>query len=173
MKRLIVIISGSLLMLSRASVPSISHNDTVVLKQGFNNVCDQSSQKSKGSSSLTTPVPASWLGKYTAYFSYGDIAGQAAGWELEINITKGKITAKGEGFQMGFVDELKATVSDSKLILTHLKNVSGYTTGKKMSPEFTLTNNKGKFYVKSEWIASADVKEKPTAFGYKIDRVKK
>lgn len=172
MKRLIIIVSGSLLMLSRASVPYINHEDKVVLQKHFNKLSYQSTQNCESRNLLATPVPASWLGKYTAYFSYGDIAGQAAGWELEITIAKGKITAKGEGFQMAFVDELSAKVSGSKLILTHLKNVSGYPTGKRMNPEFTLIKDHGKFYVKSDWIDSGDVQEKPTSLGYKIDRAK-
>ncbi|MES2829344.1 MAG: hypothetical protein V4687_14375 [Bacteroidota bacterium] len=167
MKKLIMIISVSLLVCSSSTGKPIGQKNTQAA------MASVSTEKSYADVASPTPIPASWLGKYTAYFSYGDVAGQAAGWELEINITKDKITAKGKGFQMAFMDELKANVSGSKLVLTHLKNVSGYTTGKKMNPEFTLVKNQGNFYVKSEWIAGGDVKEKPTALGYKIDKAKK
>lgn len=128
----------------------------------------KSNQKAK-TSVVSSSVPAAWQGKYSTYFSYGDIAGQNAGWALEINITSDKITASGDGFQMTFADELSFQESGSELVLTHLKHISGYTTGQKMNPEFTLIKDNGKFYIKSKWI-SGDVVTKPTAFGYPIDK---
>ncbi len=184
MKKLIIIITGSLIMLSSCqestqtqdaiqdpvnSVDTTGHTDTIVDKQSINNTIQQSNQIVEPTDTLATVVSVPWNGKYSAYFSYGDIAGQNAGWALEITITNNKITAKGEGFQMAFVDELSAKTSGSKLILTHLKNVSGYSRGKKMNPEFTLSNDHGKFYIQSEWIDS-DVTNKPAALGYRIDR---
>jgi len=79
------------------------------------------------------------------------------------------ITASGDGFQMAFADELRAQENGSKLILTHLKHISGYPAGQKMTPEFTLIKDNGKFYIKSKWI-SEDVVTKPAALGYSIDK---
>ena len=70
---------------------------------------------------------------------------------------------------MTFADELSAQENGSELVLTHLKQISGYPTGQKMNPEFTLIKDNGKFYIKSKWI-SGDVVTKPTAFGYPIDK---
>ncbi|TDQ11718.1 hypothetical protein [Pedobacter metabolipauper] len=164
MRSLILSITGSLIIFCSYPEKTGTQNDHFI-----NKAVQRSNQLAESGNTLVSAVPAIWQGKYSAYFSYGDIAGQNAGWALEINITKDKITATGEGFQMAFVDELRAKVSGSKLILTHFKNVSGYNRGKGMNPEFTLINDHGKFYIQSKWIDS-DVITKPAALGYKIDR---
>jgi hypothetical protein len=128
----------------------------------------KSNQKTK-TASVISAAPITWNGKYSTYFSYGDVAGQNAGWALEITITGGKITASGDGFQMAFADELSAQENSSELVLTHLKHISGYPTGQKMKPEFTLIKDNGKFYIQSKWI-NGDVVTKPTALGYPIDK---
>ncbi|MHA4896026.1 hypothetical protein ACXZ1K_14835 [Pedobacter sp. PWIIR3] len=157
MRRLILIITGNLIMFSSFPQRAVSQNIT---------------QKVVAAQSSHTAVPATWLGKYSTYFSYGDIAGQNAGWALEINITNNKITAKGEGFQMAFEDELSAKVNGSRLLLSHVKNLSGYTRGKAMKPEFTLIKDHGKFYIQSQWIDDGDVNTKRASLGYIIERVK-
>lgn len=168
MKMLMITITGSLLMLSNPPELPLSQ-DVIELVPKNNDTGQSLNQKAEISHTSAKVIPATWKGKYTAYFSYGDIAGQNAGWSLEIEITDKKITAKGEGFQMAFVDELSAKVSGSKLILTHLKNISGYKRGKAMKPEFILIKDKGKYYVQSEWI-DGDVKAKPTSLGHHLDK---
>jgi signal peptidase I len=139
-------------------------------KDDFTDKAIQRSNKmADQSATVVEPIPAAWNGKYSVYLSYGDIAGQNAGWALEIIIKGDKITASGDGYQMAFLDELSARTHGSELILTHIKNVSGYPRGNKMNPEFTLIKNEGKFYVKSDWI-DHDVMTQPAAFGYKIDK---
>lgn len=153
----------------------IIKNDSEVQKEiqwrdnFINKAIQQSNQKVKTTAVSSIAAPKAWNGKYSAYFNYGDIAGQNAGWALEINISGDKITASGEGYQMAFSDELSAQESGSKLVLTHLKHISGYPSGQKMDPEFTLINDHGKFYVKSKWI-NGDVITKPAALGYPIDK---
>ncbi len=44
-----------------------------------------------------------------------------AGWDLEINITGENSIASGNGYQIGFKDELTATEEGNKLILKHKK----------------------------------------------------
>ena len=173
MKRLFLISAASLMILSSCRENRVSQdaiqvptNSVVASNYSDPNAEQPSEQKAKSSDAK---IPATWIGKYSAYFSYGDIAGQNAGWELEIKITNKKITAEGNGFQMAFLDELSAKANGSKLILTHLKNVSGYKTGKTMNPEFTLIKDQGQFYVQSDWIG-ADVKAQPGKFGHKIDK---
>jgi len=135
----------------------------------INKATTESNQKVSATNTANSSVSKEWIGKYFAYFSYGDIAGQNAGWELDITITDGKITASGEGYQIAFLDELSATENGNQLKLSHLKNISGYKTGKNMSPEFTLIKDKGKFYVKSKWI-DRDVVTKPSEQGYEIEK---
>lgn len=169
MKMLMITITGGLLMLSNPS-ERLSGQNVIELGSKNNDTGRSLNQKAEISHTLAKAIPTTWKGKNVAYFSYGDIAGQNAGWSLEIEITDKKITAKGEGFQMSFTDELSAKASGSKLVLTHLKNISGYKRGKAMKPEFILIKDNGRYYVQSEWI-DADVKAKPTALGYKIDKV--
>lgn len=164
-----ITITGGLLMLSNPVQRRLSPNVIQLVSKNDETVRSVNSQTEINHTSAKA-IPANWKGKYTAYFSYGDIAGQNAGWALEIVITDHKITAKGEGFQMAFLDELTAKVSGSKLILTHLKNISGYKRGKAMKPEFVLTKDQSKYYVRSEWIDGNDVKAKLTALGYQIDK---
>ncbi|MFD2286663.1 hypothetical protein GJU39_18850 [Pedobacter petrophilus] len=173
MKRLILSSAASLIILSSyrektESQVAIQAPASSVFAASYTDISAE--QRSNQSAEPTdAAIPSTWVGKYSAYFTYGDIAGQNAGWELDIKITNSKITAEGKGFQMAFLDELSAKAIGSKLILTHLKNVSGYRTGKSMIPEFILINDHGKFYVQSKWI-DGDVKEKPEQFGYKIDK---
>jgi hypothetical protein len=117
----------------------------------------------------TTATTSKWNGKYTAYFSYGEIAGVNAGWELTINVSPDSVTAMGEGYQMYFKDRLKPIEKQNQLELHHVRNVFGYKQGKEMTPEFTITESKGKFYVKSNWMG-AEVQEKSTKMGYLIEK---
>jgi len=134
----------------------------------INKAIRQSNQNPKnGTASMA--VSEAWNGKYSAYFGYGDIAGQNVGWALDITITSSKITATGEGYQMAFSDELSAKESGSELVLKHSKHISGYPSGQKMNPEFILIKDAGKFYIKSRWI-SEDVITKPAGPGYPIDK---
>jgi len=128
-----------------------------------------SDQKGSSHGTVATPISAEWTGKYSTYFSYGEIGGQNAGWELEINITANKITARGEGYQLAFSDELSAKENNEELVLNHLRNLSGYKTGSTMSPEFILIKDNGQFYVKSKWI-DGDVITKPRKPGYEIEK---
>jgi len=130
-----------------------------------------STQLAVQSAALVNENHADWNGKYVAYFSYGNIGGVNAGWELTINISSDSIVATGEGYQMYFKDALKAVPSGNKLALMHLKHLEGYQQGVKMKPEFTIVKDKGKFYVKSDWIG-LDVLEKPKANGYLMEKVK-
>jgi len=173
MKRVFLISAASLIILSSCREKTVSQDAIQAPASSFfatsysdHNAEQPSEQKAE---STDAAIPSTWVGKYSAYFSYGDIAGQNAGWELDIRITNKKITAEGKGFQMAFFDELSATAKGSKLILTHLKNVSGYQTGKSMNPEFILIKDHGQFYVQSEWI-DGDVKAKPGRFGHKMDK---
>ena len=108
-----------------------------------------------------------WFGTYNTWFSYGEIGGTNAGWELEININKENIIASGNGYQIGFTDELNAVEDGNKLILKYKKNIDGYTLGENMNTEFVLIEDKGKYFVQSEWVDS-DILTKPEKYGYKI-----
>lgn len=130
-----------------------------------------SNQKSDVQVIDVKPIPAMWSGSYSAYFNYGEIAGQNAGWALEINIKDGKATASGNGYQMAFADELSAEENSDGLTLKHLKNISGYKTGSRMNPEFILTKHNGKFYVKTDWIGY-DITNPSTTNGYEIEKRK-
>ncbi|UFH30398.1 hypothetical protein LNP04_10435 [Chryseobacterium sp. C-71] len=110
-----------------------------------------------------------WFGNYTAWFSYGEIGGQNVGWELEIKINKENIIASGNGYQIGFTDELNALEDGNKLILKHKKNIDGYTLGENMDTEFVLINDNGKYFIQSKWIDS-DILTKPDQKGYKISK---
>ncbi|XZF14370.1 hypothetical protein ACTHGU_21520 [Chitinophagaceae bacterium MMS25-I14] len=109
-----------------------------------------------------------WLGNYAIWVSYGKIGGITAGLDIVINVTKDSILAKGDGYEMGFIDILTATENSNKLILHFKKNIYGYTQGKSMSPEFIITNVKDKYYLETAWI-DQDVITKRTKYGYKID----
>lgn len=110
-----------------------------------------------------------WLGTYKTYFNYGEIGGVKAGWKLEIKIDKDNIIASGDGYQIGFKDELMMIEEGDRLILKHKKNLDGYSLGENMNPEFVLFEDKGKYYVQSEWVDS-DVLTKPEKNGYKINK---
>lgn len=110
-----------------------------------------------------------WIGKYSMYLSYGKIGDQNTGWALDIEITKENIIATGEGYQIGFRDLLTAKENDSKLILNHLENLSGYDLGAKMIPEFTIIEYNNKYFIRSKWIDS-DIITKPEKNGYLIEK---
>ncbi|MBZ4044408.1 hypothetical protein [Flavobacterium hibisci] len=112
-------------------------------------------------------IPNKWIGKYTAYFSYGKIGGENAGWNLDIEISNDSIIASGDGYLIGFKDLLAAKESNNELVLNHLKNLNGYKLGAKMNPEFVLIENKGKYFIKTKWIDS-DIVTKPKELGYEI-----
>lgn len=138
----------------------------------INKAIEESNQKLNEPATGLTPISSDWNGKYSTYFSYGEIGGQNAGWVLEIIISANKITASGDGYQLAFLDELSAKENNKELVLSHLKNVSGYKTGSTMNPEFTVVKDNGKFYLKSEWINS-DVITKPKKSGYEIEKTHK
>lgn len=110
-----------------------------------------------------------WIGKYSTYFSYGKIGGDNAGWSLEIEIKENEIKATGDGYQVSFIDLLTANENKNELTLNHLKNVFGYKLGANMNPEFTITEDNGKYYIKSKWI-DGDIITKSDKLGYKIDK---
>ena len=114
-------------------------------------------------------ISSKWDGKYSTFLSYGKIGGDNASWILEIEIKKGLIKATGEGYQISFSDLLSGSENGNTLLLRHLKNISGYKLGKKMNPEFTLVEEKGKFYIKSDWI-DKDIITKPKKYGYEISK---
>lgn len=117
-------------------------------------------------------ISSSWIGKFSTYFDYGDNGGQNTGWELEINITDDKIIARGDGFQMGFLDELSLQENNEiEIYLKHKKNISGYKLGQKMEPEFVIKKVDQKFYIDSKWISN-DVKNKKNTHGYLIEKEK-
>ena len=121
------------------------------------------------STSNNQPISKKWHGKYSAYFDYGKIGGDNAGWGLELEINKNEIKASGDGYQISFSDLLSAKENDNKLILNHLKNISGYKQGADMNPEFELIEKNGKYYIKSKWIDS-DIVTRPLSLGYEIDK---
>ena len=114
-------------------------------------------------------LSSKWIGKYSTYFSYGKIGGDNAGWTLEIIINNNQIKAIGDGYQISFTDLLIANENNNKLILNHLKNISGYKQGANMNPEFILSEDNGKYYIKSKWIDS-DIVTKSQLLGYEIDK---
>ncbi|MFC3158340.1 hypothetical protein SAMN05443633_12226 [Chryseobacterium arachidis] len=114
-------------------------------------------------------IDQKWYGTYRIRFEYGKIGGINAGWDLEILINKNQIIASGNGYQIGFKDELTATAEGNKLVLKHKKNIDGYTLGEDMNPEFILIEDNGLFYIQSEWIDS-DIITKPEKKGFKITK---
>lgn len=134
-------------------------------------ITDQSNIKkdeNKDSSSVQKVTPSNkWFGKYSAYYSYGKIGGENAGWTLDIKISNDSIIASGDGYQIGFTDLLITKENGNELILNHLKNLNGYNLGSKMNPEFVLIENKGKYFIKTKWIDS-DIVTKPKELGYEI-----
>lgn len=112
-------------------------------------------------------ISSKWFGNYTAWFSYGEIGGMNTGWKLEIDINKENIRASGNGYQIGFIDELNAVEDGNKLILKYKNNIDGYTLGENMDPEFVLINDSGKYYIESKWVDS-DILTKPEKYGYVI-----
>lgn len=119
----------------------------------------------------SSELSAKWIGTYNAYFSYGQIAGENAGWNLKIEISNDTIKATGDGYQISFSDVLTAKEDDKKLILYHCKNISGYTLGEKMNPEIILTEDKENYFVKTKWI-DKDIITKSTTLGFEISKEK-
>lgn len=134
-------------------------------------IIDQSNIKkdeNKDFSSLQKVTPSNkWFGTYSAYYSYGKIGGENAGWTLDIKISNDSIIASGDGYQIGFTDLLIAKENGNELLLNHFKNLNGYNLGSKMNPEFVLIENKGKYFIKTKWIDS-DIVTKPKELGYEI-----
>lgn len=114
-------------------------------------------------------ISADWYGKYSSFFSYGQIGGDNAGWILEIDISKDNIKATGDGYQISFSDLLTAKEEGDKLILYHLKNINGYKLGEKMDPEFVLIKKGNIFFINSNWI-DKDIITKPKSLGYEITK---
>jgi|GEM_PF-3746517 len=117
----------------------------------------------------TKSISSKWYGIYKVWFDYGKIGGVNAGWELKINIDKAVITASGNGYQIGFTDQLEAVEEGNKLILRYKKNIDGYSLGENMNPEFLLIEDNGKYYIQSEWVDS-DILTKAEKNGYKISK---
>lgn len=88
---------------------------------------------------------------------------------MNIEIKVDGIVASGDGYQMGFKDELIGTDSGNKILLHHKNNIYGYKLGKKMNPEFVIEKYGNEYYILSDWIS--DVKEKPTNIGYKLTKI--
>lgn len=114
-------------------------------------------------------ISVDWYGKYSTFFSYGEIGGHNTGWILEIEISKDNIRATGEGYQISFTDILTANEEGNKLILSHLKNINGYKLGEKMNPEFVLLKNENSYFINSNWI-DKDIINKPKSLGYEISK---
>lgn len=110
-----------------------------------------------------------WTGIYSCYFSYGEIGGEEAGWNLKLEVFEDSIKASGEGYQIGFCDLLNAEENNHTLVLNHHKNLSGYSLGKKMNPEFILIEDQGKYYIKSNWI-DKDILTKPEKLGFRTEK---
>jgi hypothetical protein len=132
-------------------------------------VITESNKKETTLTSNINLISSKWTGKYSAYFSYGKIGEDNAGWLLEIEIKDNLIKARGDGYQISFEDLLSGTENNNELILNHLKNVSGYKLGEKMSPEFLITENNGEYFVKSKWVDS-DIITVSKKIGYLIDK---
>lgn len=134
-------------------------------------IIDQSNtKKSENINSLSlqkVKLSNKWIGNYNAYYSYGKIGGENAGWSLEIEILTDRIVATGSGYQIGFTDLLIAKENGNELLLNHFKNLSGYSLGAKMNPEFVLIENNGKYFIKTKWIDN-DIITKPKDLGYEI-----
>ena len=134
-------------------------------------IIDQSNikkNKNKDFSSLQkVKLSSKWTGKYSAYYSYGKIGGENAGWNLDIKISNDSIIASGDGYQIGFTDLLIAKENGNELLLNHFKNLNGYNLGENMNPEFVLIENKGKYFIKTKWIDD-DIITKPKELGYEI-----
>ena len=94
-----------------------------------------------------------------------------AGWNLRIEISNDAIKASGDGYQISFSDILTAKEDGNKLILTHYKNLSGYTLGDKMNPEIILTEDKENYFVTTKWI-DKDIITKSTKLGFEISKEK-
>lgn len=116
-------------------------------------------------------ISEKWYGNYSVWLDYGDIGGQKVGYEIIIEITKDSIKATGDGFQMSFIDLLTAKEENSKLILYHSRNLYGYKQGGGMNPEFVLIEDKGNYYLTTQWV-SQDVITKPKKLGYEIIKKK-
>jgi len=116
---------------------------------------------------ISPKISSKWIGKYNAYFSYGQIGGVNAGWSLKLEISKDTIKANGEGYQISFTDLLIATDNNNQLILNHYKNQSGYSLGEKMNPEIILIEDKGSYFIKTKWI-DKDIITKSKKLGYEI-----
>jgi len=119
----------------------------------------------------SSKLSAKWIGTYNAYFSYGQIGGENAGWNLRIEISNDRIKATGDGYQISFSDVLTAKEDGNKLILNHYKNLSGYTLGEKMNPEIILTEDKQDYFITTKWI-DKDVITKSTKLGFEISKEK-
>lgn len=110
-----------------------------------------------------------WFGTYKTRFSYGEIGGTNAGWDLEITVNEKNITATGNGYQIGFKDELLANENGNELTFKFKKNIEGYSLGESMNPEFILKEFNGKYYLESEWIDS-DIITKPEKNGFVVKK---
>lgn len=144
----------------------LTEKDEVKENEWRQNYLDKIINESNNKTKLNK-ISDKWIGNYSIYFSYGKIGDQNAGWQLDIEITKDKITATGDGYQIGFTDLLIAKENGNELLLNHFKNLNGYNLGSKMNPEFVLIENKGKYFIKTKWIDS-DIVTKPKELGYEI-----
>lgn len=129
----------------------------------------QNINEKKDVDSKNQSISENWIGNYNTYFNYGDIGGENAGWELNIEIYVDSIIASGDGYQMGFKDELIFEDLGEKLILYHKKNLYGYKLGEKMKPEFIIQKKDNEYFILSEWIS--DVKENPMGLGYRLEKI--
>ncbi|KPH14199.1 hypothetical protein AMQ68_01345 [Chryseobacterium sp. ERMR1:04] len=148
-----------------------SGDDIILIKASSDNGKSFKYYKSDFSSNqkkIANPI-SKWNGTYTSRLDYGNGAGINNGWDLEIHINNENISASGNGYQIGFKDELTAVEDGNKLILKHKKNIDGYSLGENMNPEFVLIEDKGKYYFKSEWVDS-DIITKPQKNGYEIHK---
>ncbi|MEY8758751.1 hypothetical protein [Chryseobacterium tongliaoense] len=153
--------------ISCKDIKTFNKNNNAIKK---NIVVDTINLNKTASSNLQrNNIDKKWYGIYKTRFDYGKIGGMNAGWDLKININSENITASGSGYQIGFKDELTATVEGNKLILKHKKTLDGYSLGENMNPEFTLIEDNDKFYVRSEWIDS-DIITKPKKNGFIISK---
>ncbi|MDR2204877.1 MAG: hypothetical protein LBE36_01790 [Flavobacteriaceae bacterium] len=128
-------------------------------------IFNKNSTQKSGKKNLS--ISQKWTGSYTAYFNYGN-TGENTGWELNIDINADSIIASGDGYQMGFKDELIAEDLGNKIVLYHKKNLYGYMLGAKMNPEFVIEKTGNEYFIISDWIS--DVEEEPTSLGYKLNK---
>lgn len=112
-------------------------------------------------------ISQKWIGDYSTYFKYKG-ALESQGWELNIKVSKDSIIAFGDGYQIGFKDELTPEDLGDKLILHHKTNLYGYTLGSKLNPEFVITKDGDNYFILSEWIS--DIEEIPKKIGYKLNK---